>query len=290
MFFTCLAMFPTRDGLIAAFLEHEQTQQEIFRSVLTKLVGKVSILSAAALAISTLAGQAATVGIFGSSGGGSGYASVLNANGHTASNIDSSQANDASFLSTLDAVILGRTDGTSAIIDFVTAGGLLITEWRGAEWVFNSSGLLDGDAQIGSSPSTYRGTNTTVSFTQAGIDAGLSTGLGSSFADGGATEYFFPVSNLGPHVEILATYDHGGAFDIPTIVGGASGAGSVLMATHDWNDRSYNAADGLTGNEQLLVNMVGYSASVAPVPMPAGLPLMLAGIGFLACAKRARRT
>ena len=68
---------------------------------------------------------AAAVGIFGQDGNGPGYAAVLNANGHTAIQLNSFLANDPAFLANLDVVILGRTPGTPAIESFVRSGGAL---------------------------------------------------------------------------------------------------------------------------------------------------------------------
>jgi hypothetical protein len=211
---------------------------------------------------------------------------VLTAGGHNPIYVTASQATDVEFLSALDMLIISRRAGTPEIKTYVQNGGSLITEWSATDWALNEGDLLSADAQIGFSPSTFIATGTPITFTAAGLAAGLGNGLASTFSDEGSTQFFWPISNLDPAIEVLATREGGE----PVILFGESGAGQVLIMAHDWNDRSYDPTDGIVLNEQLLLNAVTFLTSdVATVPLPASLPLLLGGLLMFAFPWRRRQ-
>lgn len=149
-----------------------------------------------------------------------------------------------------DVIILNRTPGTPDMIDWVDDGGLLITEWNAAEWALETANLVDANE--------YRygfvETDHAITFTSAGIDAGLSNGVGPSFSSGGATQYFRGFTSIGADVDILAVRENGEAVTL----GAGFGSGSVLVRGYDWQDRSYSAADGIDALEQVLLNSLQY--------------------------------
>ncbi|MEO1307925.1 MAG: VPLPA-CTERM sorting domain-containing protein [Pseudomonadota bacterium] len=223
------------------------------------------------ISVATSAG-AATVGTIGSS-----FANdFLNANGHTASTVSSTAAE----LADLDTVILHRGGtGNQDLIDFVAAGGLLITEWSSSAWVLNTASLLDATDAGGG----FVQTGTVISFTDAGLATDLDELTGPSFSSVGATEFFRDFTNIGSSVDILATRPG----DEATILGGSFGLGSVLILGYDWQDQGYSGvAD--NGNEQLLLQAVTYSASdiPAPVPLPASAILLMSAVGGTAFMRR----
>lgn len=241
----------------------------------------LKLAAAVAFMLTSTQSIAATIGIFGAGGHGPGYGAVLTAHGHNATNITAAQAEDVGFLSGFDLVILSRRAGTVGLKNYVENGGNLVTEWFAADWTLNEANLLAADGQVGFSPSTFVGTNTPITFTAAGIASGLSAGISTTYSDAGSTQFFWPITNIGHEIEILATRAGGE----PVIIAGASGAGHVLLMAHDWNDRAYDPSDGIELNEQLLLNAVSYRNStldeVAPVPLPASLPLLLVGLSLL---------
>ncbi|MBP0482488.1 VCBS domain-containing protein [Sagittula salina] len=188
----------------------------------------------------------------------------LNDNGHSSTWLSAAASVTAADLQGVDVAILIRANGNQALTDWVADGGLLITEWAAADWVFDGgapgasasspddtgAGMLTGEVTV----YDHVGTDSIV-FTQAGLDAGLSDGIaGGGYSQGGATEFFQTFSGLDAGYEILATRPTGET----VIVGADYGTGSVLAAGFDWQDQQYSAANGLDGNEQFLLNALNY--------------------------------
>ena len=155
----------------------------------------------------------------------------------------------------LDVVILLRTDGDAALISWVQNGGLLITEWTGADWALNTANLINADV---TGPGLF-GSLQPVTFTAAGLAAGLGVGMPNPYSESNNTEFFRQIGNVGAGVEILATRSGG----IPCIVSGSSGSGAVVALDYDWAD----SPGALTW--QLLNNCVAFS--VGPKTNPATL-------------------
>jgi Cadherin-like len=172
------------------------------------------------------------------------YSSFLNSQGIQ------SEAYKAANLNEYDVIILNRTPGTADIAQWVNDGGLLITEWDASEWALDVANLLSAD----SNPGGFIATNTTINITSAGVAAGLSDGIGSSYSGGPATEFFMNFGNIGPGVEILETRHAGTTVSL----GGHSGNGAVLVRGYDWNDKTYDASNGLDALEKMLLNSLHY--------------------------------
>jgi hypothetical protein len=60
--------------------------------------------------------------------------------------------------------------------------------------------------------------------------------------------------NIGPGVEILETRHAGTTVSL----GGHSGNGAVLVRGYDWNDKTYDASNGLDALEKMLLNSLHY--------------------------------
>lgn len=214
----------------------------------------------ALLSISAVANaNAASVGVVG------GYPSVstlsgLSSLGHTITSVDSL---NSSSLAGLDAVILGRNNtGNEALANFVYGGGTLITEWSAANY---------GMSLLGGSASDNYGnyyTNDPIVFTTAGLSAGLGVGLGASYSDTQATEFFQTITSVGSGIVYgNRTYNGGGA----AIVGGAYGSGMVWVNGYDWGDSPTTATFTLLNNE----------LNVAAVPEPETYAMLLVGLGLM---------
>ncbi len=102
-------------------------------------------------------------------------------------------------------------------------------------------------------------------FTPAGLAAGLGTGLGGSYSDFGATEFFQDFTSLG----IGTLYATRGSSGAAAIVGGGYGLGYVWVNGYDWAD------SGTTPTFQLLHNELTASLGV-PTP-EAGATVVLLG-------------
>jgi hypothetical protein len=187
------------------------------------MIKKIALIAASLLVTATA--QADVIAVYGSNSNAS-VVTFLNNNGHTATNYGS--APTAAQLVGADAVINLRGTGNTAVQNFVTNGGLLITEWRGAEWALDTANLLNADGGA----NLQIGTNTPITHTAAGLALGLGNGLANPFADGPRTEFVWTLSNLGVGVDILATRPG----DIATIIGGISGSGYALINSLDWAD------------------------------------------------------
>jgi len=237
----------------------------------------IILVMAALLIFMSGAAFAANIGLYGSNSN-TDIASLLTSNGHTVTNFGGIAPTPAE-LSGLDVLILLRTPGNTDIANFVAGGGLLITEWDASEWALNTANLLDADDTGGG----MIGTGTLVSFTAAG--SALAQGVSNPYSDGGSTEFFRDFANIGPSVSILATRPG----NIPAIIGGQSGSGSVLIIGYDWAD-GFDEAN--ADSEQLILNAVNFQRQQTTVAVPvfSGLGMilisMLAGAGAIFFLKR----
>jgi hypothetical protein len=209
--------------------------------------------------------SAATVMIKGSNSIGN-ITSFLTSNGHTV-------VADSANYTGVNAVVLLRIPGDAGLASFVLGGGRLVTEWDGADWAM--SNLLGGSVSGGD----LVGTGTTVTFTAAGVAAGLDSGVGPSYAAGPASEFFRTFSSIGTG-SVLATRP--GA--IAAIVGGAAGSGYVIANGIDWAD-SFPTSQ---ANGQVLLNSIT-GGNVGGVPEPASWAMMIGGFGIVGATMRRRR-
>jgi PEP-CTERM motif len=221
--------------------------------------------------------QAATIGLLGTNSNAA-LTTFLQSNGNTVVDL-----NTTTNFTGLDTVILLRTSPTDSVStdlqNFVLGGGRLITEFTGADWALNTANLLNADVTGGATISP----NTTITFTQAGIDSGLSDGIGSSYADGSRTQSFrtIPIGNIGTGVDVLANKP---STNPVAIIGGASGLGSTLVIAYDWADDFANAN---TDTQQLILNALNYPPTVPTVPEPATIMGLVAfGLAGLATARK----
>jgi len=176
-------------------------------------------------------------------------------------------------LSGVDSVLLLRVQGNQALTNFVQNGGKVITEWSGAEYGMT---LFGGKA----SDQGFSRTNPVVSFDQAGIDLGLSNGIGGSYADSRATEHFYNLT-LGNATSYATRPDGRSA-----IAGGAVGSGFVFVNAYNWAD-SFGKPGSNSG--QLLLNELSSnetSRPVAKVSEPSSLVLL--GLGMFGMIRRKR--
>lgn len=224
------------------------------------LLASVALIFAAASPAS-----AATFMIRGSNSN-TAISSFLAGQGHTV------VANSNNFTG-VDAVILLRTPGDAFLANYVLGGGLLVTEWTGADWAVST--LLGGAVSGGS----FVGTNTPVTFTSDGLAVGLGNGVGNSFTAVVASEFFRSFSSTGSG-SVLATRPG----NFAAIVGGSAGSGYVVANGIDWAD-----SFGSTGsaNGQVLLNSLSIRGNVTgAVPEPATWAMMLLGFGFVGGAVR----
>ncbi len=220
---------------------------------------------AALVAFGAVPASAATVMIKGFNSN-SAISSFLTANGHTV-------VANSSIYTGVNAVVLLRAPGDAALASFILGGGRLVTEWSGADWAM--SNLLGGSVSSGG----FVGTGTTVTFTAAGVAAGLSSGVGPSYSAGPASEFFRNFSNVGTG-SVLATRPGG----IAAIVGGSAGSGYVVANGIDWAD-SFNASQ---ANGQVLLNSI-VGGNAGAVPEPATWAMMIGGFGAIGGTMRYRR-
>lgn len=230
----------------------------------------VSSMLAMGMAAATVPATATTIGLYGSNSNAQ-IAAFLNSHGYATVQLGSL---DNGTLSGLSAVILLRTDGNSALTSFVQNGGRLITEWSAATY---GMGLLGGSATFAG----YVGSNTSITFSQAGIDLGLSSQIGNSYAEGGETEYFYALNALGKATSYGTRPGNQAA-----IAGGAVGSGFAFVNAYDWAD-SFGYYGANTG--RLLLNELGADVSPRPARVPEPASLALLGLGMLGIATRFQR-
>jgi hypothetical protein len=214
--------------------------------------GLIFLMSALLIILGGMA-DAADIGLCGNNSS-SDVASLLTSNGHTVTEFGSSAPSSAQ-LAGLDVLIMLRFSGNTDIKNFVSNGGLLITEWNASEWALNTESLLDADDTGGG----MIGTGTQITFTPAG--ATLGQGVSNPYSSGERTEYFRAFANIGSSVDILATRPG----NIPAIIGGASGSGRVLIIGYDWAD-GFSASN--ADHEQLILNAVDYENQESPAKVP----------------------
>ncbi len=220
---------------------------------------------------------AAVVGVAG--GNSAGMTALLNSNGHAATDFGLA-APGAGMLAGFDALVLSRTPGNADVASFVMGGGLLVTELDAAEWALNTATLLNASA-VGF---TYINTGEPITFTAAGVGAGLSNALSNPYSDWASTEFFMVFPTIGSGVDILATRASG----VAVAVGGASGAGRTLILGWDWQDGGFDGLNN-TASEQLLLNAVNYQAGAAEsVPEPASFAMLGLGLAALSTTRRRR--
>jgi hypothetical protein len=196
----------------------------------------------------------------------------LTANGHTVVPTSSNYTG-------VDVVVLLRADGDANLLNWVTGGGNLLTEWSGADWALNTANLLNADVTGGG----FIGTNTTVSFTPEGLAAGLGTGVGSSYSAAHASEFARSIANVGAGTSVWATIPG----NAPVVVAGFAGSGFVIANGLDWAD---SFATSGSANQQVLLNYINaFSSGAQPVPEPGTWAMMLLGFGAVGFAMRRRK-
>jgi len=163
------------------------------------------------------------------------------------------------------------------LVNFISGGGNLVTEWTSFDWAVNA-GLLDATLAGGG----FVASPDSVTFNAAGLAMGLGNGLPNPYADDGRTDYFRNVSSVGIGTEILATRSSGDA----AILGANFGSGYVLGNMYDWGDWGESPAN-LDLTKQLLLNMVGIQS--AQVPEPSILALLSLGLLGTGAARKLKK-
>ena len=221
--------------------------------------------------------SAAVISVFGGNSN-TEITSFLNSNGHTAAAYGG--AITAANLSGVDVAILLRASGNADLDAFVQNGGILITEWSGADWALTAQNYFGASVSGGG----FIGTNTLQLVSSAGIAMGLTTGLSNPWADGPRTEYSYFISNAGSASELL-TYNGGNI----SMIGGAVGQGYVFANGLDWAD---SFGSGAHNSGQMLLNMINADfdggQSPDPIPEPSLFFLSLLGMVGIAMRRRAR--
>lgn len=205
--------------------------------------------------------NAGLIGVWGSSG----FASEISTAGHTYVSVGGTST--LAELSLLDQVWLIRNNGDADLNNYVLNGGTLVTEWSGSNWALNTMSMLNAtDTSVG-----HVGSNTSITFTQAGIDLGLGDDTGSPYANSGATQFFRSFTNIGSGVDIIATTSN---YDVG--IAGSYGLGNVVALGWDWNDL-HN-----TTTQQLVNDITGLSFGSTAVPEPSTLAIFALGMIGLA--------
>lgn len=235
------------------------------------MLKKIALIAASLFVTATA--QADVIAVYGSNQNAN-VVSFLNSNGHTATNYGSA-APTAAQLAGADAVINLRGTGNADVQNFVINGGLLITEWRGAEWALDTANLLDADG----GSNLFIGTNTPITHTAAGLALGLGNGLANPFADGVRTEFQWTLSNIGAGADILATRPG----DIATIIGGIAGSGYALINALDWAD-GFPSGGSTSGT--WLLNALNIEIGERRVPVVNTVALLGLGLVGLGLSRR----
>jgi hypothetical protein len=222
-------------------------------------------ISALLISSNTYAGL---VGVWGNDA--SKWNGFLTGTGMTAVNVNANTSLET--LETLEQVWLIRTDGNSNLIDYVSGGGTLVTEWSAAAWVANA-GLINADLVS----SGHLGSQA-VTFNQKGLGLGLGNLTGNPHSNGGATEFFHVFNNVQDTTEVIATLDSG------QIVGlhNPYASGQVVSMGWDWQDLYANT----TVSEQFVRDIVSIpsfstmsaSQNVSDVSSQAPVSLALFGL------------
>ncbi|MDM7861112.1 PEP-CTERM sorting domain-containing protein [Alteromonas sp. ASW11-36] len=219
--------------------------------------------------------HAALIGVWG--GNFSSFQTLINGTGNSAVALNSSST--AADLAAVDQVWLIRTSGNATLLNYVSNGGVLITEWSAAEWAVDTVSMLNADvASI-----SYQGNAVPVTFTQAGLDLGFGNATGNPYSNGGATSFFQSFTNIGNGVDIIATI--AGGFNVG--VSGAFGAGRVTALGWDWQDLTDSGASSVI-NGLFFTDIINSSVrQAADVSEPASVALLaLALVGFSMRRKR----
>jgi hypothetical protein len=225
---------------------------------------------------------------------------------HTATAVTLAQI-EGGALAGYDVLLIGHVDGAAgnwsaaactAVGNFLAAGGGVVTEWNGVDFLFDAQGgsiyFPMGAPQCG----LFTGT---VDFgTSVGIGTPIDvinpasptmTGLSDPFSMGGGSDYMYTVSGFGAEWTVDAQFTgHGGTW--PSVMWANYGAGTVVVGTSDF----FDVLPGDATATQLLDNLITFAdtGALVAVNIPTvgqfGLVLLvmllaLAGVAILRAVK-----